>query len=208
MIARLDWYVGDIVQQLKDLGVYDNTIIIFSSDNGPHKEGGADPDFFDSNGPWRGYKRDVYEGGIRVPMIVSWEGHVKSGEVTPFVCTFWDLMPTLRELTGSAPASGLDGVSLMPLLQSRRGQREHDYLYFEFQELGGRQAVRQGPWKLIHMDIRSDSPRYELYNLDDDPGETTDLSTVYPEVTLRLKDIMASAHTHNPDFPLLPGEFN
>ncbi|MBR4826961.1 MAG: arylsulfatase [Bacteroidales bacterium] len=207
MIARLDWYVGDIVRQLKELGVYDNTVIIFSSDNGPHKEGGADPDFFDSNGPWRGYKRDVYEGGIRVPMIISWEGHIKSGAETPFMCSFWDMMPTLRELTGVAPARGLDGVSLMPLLQGRRGQKEHDYLYFEFQELGGRQAVRQGPWKLVHLDIRSDSPRYELYNLDDDPGETTDLAASRPDILSRLQAIMASAHTPNPDFPLLPEEF-
>ena len=206
MVSRLDWYVGDIVRQLKELGVYDNTIIIFSSDNGPHKEGGADPDFFDSNGPWRGYKRDVYEGGIRVPMIVSWPGHVKPGTETGFMCSFWDLMPTFRELTGVAPVRGLDGVSLLPLLEGRRGQKEHDYLYFEFQELGGRQAVREGPWKLVHLDIRSSAPRYELYNLDDDPGETRDLADSRPDVLSRLKDLMSSAHTPNPDFPVLPGE--
>ena len=206
MVARLDGYVGDIVRHLKELGVYDNTIIIFASDNGPHREGGADPDFFDSNGPWRGYKRDVYEGGIRVPMIVSWKGHIRPGEESGMICSFWDLMPTFRELTGKAATEGLDGVSLLPLWEGRPGQQEHDYLYFEFQELGGRQAVREGPWKLVHLDIRSDAPRYELYNLDEDPGETRDLAADYPEVLVRLQRIMAGAHIPNPDFPVLKGE--
>lgn len=206
MVTRLDAYVGDLVRHLKELGVYDNTIILFSSDNGPHQEGGADPDFFDSNGPWRGYKRDVYEGGIRVPMIVSWQGHVQAGMESNLACSFWDLMPTFRELTGVASADGLDGVSLLPLLEGRKGQKEHDYLYFEFQELGGRQAVRQGPWKLVHMDIRSDAPRYELYNLDRDPGETHDLSAENPDILSRLQQIMAEAHTPNPDFPVLKEE--
>jgi len=206
MVTRLDSYVGSIVQRLKDLGVYDNTLIIFSSDNGPHKEGGADPDFFNSNGPWRGYKRDVYEGGIRVPLIVSWKGHVVAGSSSAFMCSFWDLMPTFRELTGSASTRGLDGVSILPLLEGRGGQKEHDYLYFEFQELGGRQAVRQGPWKLVHLDIRSEHPRFELYNLDSDPGETTDLSASHPDVLERLQALMREAHIPNPNFPVLKGE--
>ena len=206
MVARLDAYVGDLIRELKALGVYENTLVIFSSDNGPHREGGADPDFFDSNGPWRGYKRDVYEGGIRVPMIVSWPGHVSPGGETDFMCSFWDLMPTFRELTGVASTEGLDGVSLLPLLEGREGQREHDYLYFEFQELGGRQAVREGPWKLVHLDIRSEAPRFELYRLDTDPGETTDLSGSHPDVVARLQALMAGAHVPNPDFPVLKGE--
>ena len=206
MVARLDAYVGDLVRELKELGVYDNTIIIFASDNGPHREGGADPDFFDSNGPWRGYKRDVYEGGIRVPMIVSWPGHVAPGGETDFMCSFWDLMPTFRDLTGVASPEGMDGVSLLPLLQGRKGQKEHDYLYFEFQELGGRQAVREGPWKLVHLDIRSDAPHYELYNLETDPGETEDLSARHPVIVSRLQAIMEEAHIPSPDFPVLRGE--
>ena len=206
MVTRLDAYVGDLVRELKEQGVYDNTLLIFASDNGPHKEGGADPDFFDSNGPWRGYKRDVYEGGIRVPMIVAWKDHVRAGTQSDFMCSFWDLLPTFRELTGGASADGLDGVSLLPLWEGRKGQKEHDYLYFEFQELGGRQAVRQGPWKLVHMDIRSDAPYYELYNLDEDPGESRDLSAREPEILARLQQIMREAHTPNPDFPVLKGE--
>ena len=206
MVYRLDVYVGQIVDKLKELGLYDNTIIIFSSDNGPHMEGGADPDFFDSNGPWRGYKRDVYEGGIRVPMIVAWPDHIKPGTETDFMCSFWDLMPTLRELTGMNVSDDMDGVSLLPLWEGRRGQKEHEYLYFEFQELGGRQAVRQGPWKLVHMAVRTENARYELYNLDSDPGETEDVAELYPEVVERLQGIMREAHIPNPDFPLLPGE--
>jgi len=207
MVTRLDMYVGQIVDKLKELGVYDNTIIIFSSDNGPHREGGADPDFFDSNGPWRGYKRDVYEGGIRVPMIVDWKGHVKEGTQTDFMCSFWDLMPTLRRLIDrKAVIDGMDGVSLMPILTGTKGQQEHPYLYFEFQEMKGRQAVRQGDWKLVHMAIRSDEDYYELFNIAEDPSETTDLSSQYPEKVMKLQKIMAEAHIPNPDFPVLKGE--
>lgn len=206
MVSRLDMYVGQIVDKLKELGVYDNTIIIFASDNGPHLEGGADPDFFDSNGPWRGYKRDVYEGGIRVPFIVQWNGHVAKGRETDFICSFWDLMPTLRELNGQEVGEDMDGISLLPLLEGRRGQKEHEFLYFEFQEMGGRQAVRQGPWKLVHMNIRNDSECYELYNLDEDPSETTDVIEANPEKAEELKAIMAESHIPNPDFPVLRGE--
>ena len=206
MVTRLDVYVGQIVARLKELGLYDNTVIMFASDNGPHLEGGHDPDFFDSNGPWRGYKRDVYEGGIRVPMIVSWPGHIQEGKETDFTCSFWDMMPTLRDLTGTASPDDMDGVSLLPLLQGKKGQKEHDFLYFEFQELNGRQAVRQGPWKLVHMNIRGDNPVYELYNLDKDPGETTDLAASMPEKVAELQAIMRDSHIPSPDFPLLPGE--
>ncbi len=206
MVSRLDMYVGQIVDKLKELGVYDNTIIVFSSDNGPHKEGGADPDFFDSNGPWRGYKRDLYEGGIRVPLMVSWKGHVQAGKKTDFICSFWDIMPTLRELNGQKIPQTMDGVSLLPLLEGKNGQKEHDYLYFEFQELNGRQAVRKGEWKLVHLNIRTDNPVFELYNLDEDPSETRNLAAVNPSKVEELKAIMLEAHVKNPDFQILKGE--
>lgn len=206
MVTRLDHYVGEIVQKLKDLGVYDNTIIIFSSDNGPHQEGGADPDFFDSNGPWKGYKRDLYEGGIRVPMIVQWPGHIAEGGRTDFMCSFWDMMPTFRTiLNPDSETDGLDGISLLPLLEGRDGQKEHEYLYFEFAERMS-QAARKGPWKLIRLDIEGDNDRYELYNIDSDPGEEHDLAAEHPDKVKELKAIMTEAHVPNSNFPLFSGE--
>ena len=207
MISRLDMYVGQIIQKLKDKGLYDNTIIIFASDNGPHLEGGADPNFFNSNGIWRGFKRDVYEGGIRVPMIISWPGHIQNGTETNFMCSFWDVMPTFEEIIHpNAKQKAMDGVSLLPLLENKKGQKEHEFLYFEFQELNGRQAVRKGPWKLVHMDIRGDNPYYELYNLASDPSEKHNLITAFPEKTAELKAIMEREHRPDPNWPLLPGE--
>lgn len=204
MVTRLDLYVGQIVQKLKEMGVYENTIIIFSSDNGPHREGGADPDFFNSNGLWRGYKRDLYEGGIRVPMIVSWPGNVHSGAQTDLMCSFWDLMPTFREVLNlKFDKKQMDGVSLLPLLQNKKGQREHEFLYFEFQELNGRQAVRKGPWKLLHLNIRGRKPYYELYNLNADPSEHHNVLDLYPDKVNELKTLMLNARTENVNFPLL-----
>ena len=207
MVTRLDVYVGQIIQKLKEKGLYDNTIIIFSSDNGPHQEGGADPDFFNSNGILRGYKRDVYEGGIRVPMIVSWPGHVAAGTETDFICSFWDFLPTFREIAGQkARQQEEDGISLLPLLENRKGQKEHEYLYFEFQEMNGRQAVRKGSWKLVHLNVRSPKSTYELYNLASDPSERHNVLEQYPEKAAELKGIMDRAHTPDPNWPLLPGE--
>ena len=207
MVTRLDVYVGQIIQKLKEKGLYDNTIIIFSSDNGPHQEGGADPDFFNSNGILRGYKRDVYEGGIRVPMIVSWPGHVAAGTETDFICSFWDFLPTFREIAGQkARQQEEDGISLLPLLENRKGQKEHEYLYFEFQEMNGRQAVRKGSWKLVHLNVRSPKSTYELYNLASDPSERHNVLEQYPEKATELKEIMDRAHTPDPNWPLLPGE--
>lgn len=205
MVTRLDVYVGQLVAKLKELGVYDNTIIIFSSDNGPHLEGGADPDFFNSNGPWRGYKRDLYEGGIRVPMIVQWPGHIKEGEQTDFMCSFWDMMPTFRSIIGTQTQETMDGISLLPLLEGRKGQQEHDNLYFEFAERSS-QAARKGPWKLIRLDIEKPGDHYELYNLDSDPGETTDLAAQKPEKVEELKALMTESHIPNHNFPLFKGE--
>jgi len=206
MITRLDVYVGQIVSKLEELGVADNTIIVFASDNGPHQQAGADPDFFNSNGPWRGYKRDVYEGGIRVPFIVKWPGKTTKGVDTDFMCTFWDVMPTIRELLGQKNGKEMDGVSLLPLLTNKKGQKKHDFLYFEFQQRDGSQAVRQGPWKLVHLKLRSPEEVYELYNLENDPEEKTDVYAENPKIVENLKKIMVREHVYNPDFPLLKGE--
>lgn len=205
MVYRLDVYVGQVVAKLKKLGVYDNTIIVVASDNGPHKEGGADPDFFNSNGIYRGYKRDVYEGGIRVPFIVSWPGMIQAGE-TDFVCSFWDMLPTFAQMTGKK-VKGTDGVSLMPLLTGKGKQKKHDYLYFEFQEAGGRQAVRKGDWKLVRLQaskgVRS---VLELYNLSSDPSESYNLAEEKPKKVKELFALMEQAHVPDPNWPLLENE--
>lgn len=207
MIVRLDVYVGQLIAKLKEKGLYENTIIIFTSDNGPHCEGGADPDFFNSNGIYRGYKRDLYEGGIRVPFIISWPGVIQEGSQSDFMCSFWDMMPTFSQLVGSGSKTHKsDGISLLPLLTGKKGQQEHEYLYFEFQELNGRQAVRKGDWKLLHLDIRSEHPYYELYNLASDPSECHNVIEFYPEIAAELKEVMESQHVSNPDFPVLRGE--
>lgn len=205
MVSRLDMYVGEIVAKLKELGIYENTIVIFSSDNGPHVEGGADPDFFDGNGPWKGYKRDLYEGGIRVPLIVEWPGVVEAGSTSDLMCAFWDMMPTFRELIGAEQAENADGVSILPTLKGEKGQKEHEFLYFEFAERS-RQAVRKGDWKLIRMDIGAPTDRYELYNLVSDPGEENDIAAQNPEIVEELKAIMTESHVPNSNFPLFAGE--
>ena len=207
MVTRLDKYVGELVAKLKELGVYDNTIILFASDNGPHQEGGADPDFFNSNGPWRGYKRDLYEGGVRVPMIVSWPGHIAPGTDSDFMCTFWDMMPTFRTvLDHNAQVADMDGISLLPLLEGRpKDQTEHDFLYFEFAERNS-QAARIGPWKLVRLGINSESDHYELYNLDEDPAEEHDVIADHPDQVEALKAVLAREHVPNHIFPLFAGE--
>lgn len=207
MVYRLDVYVGQIIQKLKDKGLYDNTIIIFASDNGPHMEGGADPDFFNSNGIYRGYKRDLYEGGIRVPMIISWPGHIEPGTETNFMCSFWDVLPTFEEIVyPKAKKKEMDGVSMLPLLENRKGQKEHDFLYFEFLEMNGRQAVRKGPWKLVHMNIRGNKPYYELYNLAADPSEKHNVLDKYPAKVAELKEIMVREHVTDPNWKLFKDE--
>lgn len=206
MIYRLDVYVGQVVAKLKELGVYDNTIIVFTSDNGPHMEGGADPVFFNSNGIFRGYKRDVYEGGIRVPFIAVWPGIIKQGQ-TDFMCSFWDMLPTFAQLTGNS-VKKTDGISLMPTLTGKGKQKEHDYFYFEFQELGGRQAVRKGDWKLIRLKAsKGEDSIWELYNLAADPSEVHNLVKEYPEKVKELSAIMQEAHVYDPNWPLLQEEF-
>lgn len=206
MIYRLDVYVGQVIAKLKELGLYDNTLIVFTSDNGPHKEGGADPDFFDSNGIYRGYKRDVYEGGIRVPFVAAWPGVIRPGE-TDFMCSFWDMLPTFAEMSGKE-LKATDGISLMPLLSDKGVQKQHDYLYFEFQELGGRQALRKGDWKLVRLNAsKGGASRYELYNLRQDPSETTDLAMKEPVRMEELKKWMQEAHVYDPNWPLLEEEW-
>lgn len=201
MVTRIDMYVGQIIEKLKEVGVYENTLIIFTSDNGPHREGGGDPDFFNSNGVYRGYKRDLYEGGIRVSTIVSWQGKVACGKESDFAFAFWDYMPTFAELLKISSSHKTDGVNILPTLLGKGEQKKRDHFYFEFQELGGRQAVIKGNWKLIHLDIR-DGGRLELYNLASDPSENHNLIDLFPEKAAELKKIMKGARTDDPNWPL------
>lgn len=203
MVTRIDIYVGQIVEKLKEAGVYENTLIIFTSDNGPHREGGGDPDFFNSNGIYRGHKRDLYEGAIRVPTIISWEGKVPPGRESGFPFAFWDYMPTFARLTGQGIPENTDGINILPLLLGKESvMAERDYFYFEFHELGGRQAVIKGDWKLLCLDIR-DGGRYELCNLASDPSENHNLLDRFPQKTAELKKIMEEARTDDPNWPLL-----
>ncbi|MCE4566702.1 arylsulfatase [Maribellus sp. CM-23] len=201
MVDYLDMQVGEIVAKLKDLGVYDNTLIIFTSDNGPHKEGGADPDYFDSNGPFKGYKRDLYEGGIRVPMIAVWGKKSKAGSKSDHISAFWDVFPTVGELTGAQVPENTDGISFLPTLLGEQ-QKEHDYLYWEFHEMGGRKAIRKGNWKLVHYKVnKPEETTTELYSLEADPGEENNVATDHPDVVQELEALMENARTPSETFP-------
>ena len=201
MVTLLDRQVGEIVALLKELGLDRNTLIIFTSDNGPHQEGGADPDYFDSNGPFRGYKRDLYEGGIRVPMIACWPGKIEAGTTTGHVSAFWDVMPTLAAIAGIQPPDGIDGISLLPALTSQGEQPVHDYLYWEFHEAGGRQALLRNNWKLVRFNILiPDKTTTELYDLTTDPGENNNVAASHPGVVEELLHIMNEARTPSVNF--------
>ena len=197
MIDILDTQVGEIMDKVEELGIADNTIIIFTSDNGPHTEGGADPDYFNSNGPLKGTKRDLYEGGIRVPMIVRWPEKIAAGSITDHVSTFWDVFPTFTEIVGSEQPKNLDGISFLPTLNEKDAEQiQHEYLYWEFHEKGGRQAVRKGNWKAVKYNVLKDPEApIELYNLLDDVGEEDNVATQHPDIILEMEKILKEART-------------
>lgn len=195
MMVRLDMAVGDILKKIDTLGIGNNTLFIFTSDNGPHLEGGADPDFFNSNGPYRGYKRDLYEGGIRVPMIARWPGKIKPGTSTDLMSAFWDILPTLCAVSGVNPSETLDGLSLLPVLMGKDNQKKHDYLYWEFYEQDGKQAVRYEKWKGIRQGVKENrNAPIELYDLTEDPGESENIAEEYPEIISIMDSLMNKAH--------------
>ena len=183
MITLLDKQVGEIMDLVDSLGIADNTLIVFTSDNGPHAEGGAHPAFFNSSGGLRGIKRDLYEGGIRVPFIARWKGHIKAGRTSDHVAAFWDFFPTVADLVGKEiPADkGIDGISYLPELTGKGKQQKHDYLYWEFHEINGRQAILMDNWKAIRYNVSKGEPM-QLYNLDEDPGERNDVAAEHPEL--------------------------
>lgn len=201
MMEHLDNGVGEILALLQSLGIDDNTVVMFTSDNGPHREGGHDPDFFNSNGPLRGIKRDLYEGGIRVPFLARWPGRIAAGRMSDHVSGFLDFLPTCMDLAGGKTPEGIDGISLAPTLLGKGRQRPHDYLYWEFFEQGGRQAIRRGDWKAVRLNVSKhpDGP-VALYNLREDIGETRNVAADYPETAAELAAIMVTARTENKDF--------
>lgn len=202
MVTKLDNYVGEVVARLKKLGLDKNTMIIFTSDNGPHKEGGNEPAFFNSSAGFRGIKRQLSEGGIREPMIVSWPGKIKARQVSNHVGAFWDFMPTFAELTGQILQGHTDGLSILPILLHKGQQQQHEFLYWEFHEDGGRQAVRMGKWKGIREKaIKNPYSAIALYDLANDPGETKNLASAFPEVVSKIRKIMQNEHTEHKDFP-------
>lgn len=198
MVKRLDDTVGAIVGFLKQNNLENDTLLIFSSDNGPHQEGKHNSKYFHSSGPLRGIKRDLYEGGIRVPFIARWPGKIKAGATSDQTLAFWDLLPTFCEVAGTAAPAGIDGISMLPALLGKP-QKQHDYFYWEFHEGGFNQAIRFGDMKAIRFGPQGP---IELYDLKNDLGETHDLAKEKPDLVARAKQIFASARTDNPDFPV------
>lgn len=203
MITRLDCYVGELVEKLDQKDLLDNTLIIFTSDNGPHEEGGADPAFFGRDGLLRGLKRQCHEGGIRVPFIAFWPGTIQPNQVVHNPIAFYDFMPTLCDIVGISnytatyshgPNDYFDGISFAPLLTGTGQQDSHDHLYWEFEETD-QIAVRQGNWKLI---VKKGRPY--LYNLADDIHEDSDIAESHPEIVARLIEIIYQGHIESPLF--------
>jgi arylsulfatase A-like enzyme len=204
MIAYMDRDIGTLMDKLRGLQLDENTVVIFSSDNGPHKEGGSDPAFHNCNGPLRGIKRDLYEGGIRVPLIVRCPGRVKSAVVSDHICAHWDIMPTIADFAGLSTAASIDGVSLYPTLSTDsplRQQEQHEFLYWEFHERGFQQAVRTGRWKCVLLKFGGDM---ELYDLESDTGEEHNVANGHPDVVARVKAYLSTARSENADWPIRP----
>ena len=200
MISRLDGDVGQIVHLLDSLGLRENTLLVFTSDNGPLAHENLRR--FDSNGPLRGYKRDLYEGGIRIPLIVNWPGRVAAGRTSDHVSGFQDWLPTLAELAGVGEVPPGDGISLLPTLTGSGPQATHDYLYWEFMEQGGKVAVRKGDYKAVNADYFSNPEgAWELYDLATDLDESNDLAARQPEVLERLRRRAAESHVPSQQFP-------
>jgi len=208
MVSRMDGHVGEIVALLKELGIYQNTIIFFTSDNGGQGHAWKRmTDFFDGNAPLRGYKGEFYEGGIRVPMIAHWPGRIEAGSATDHICAFWDVMPTLADIAGVKPPEEIDGISFVPTLLDKSEQKEHEYLYWEMKQIrrgknvGLMQAVRMGDWKAVKP---GPNKPFELYNLKEDIGETNNVADEHPEVMKKIDQYLKTARTPARNYILKP----
>jgi arylsulfatase A-like enzyme len=201
MVARLDKSVERILDLLKQRNIDKNTIVIFTSDNGVHDRAGYNPDVLDSNGPFKGIKRDMYEGGIRTPFIVRWPDKIKPGTVSFHISAFYDLLPTLCHIIGVKAPESTDGVSFLPSLTGKGIQQKHDFLYWELHESGGRQAVLKDNWKLIRFNAdNKDAWKYELYNISQDPGEQMNVLAQYPEKVKAYIQLLDKAHHRNDQY--------
>ena len=202
MITRMDRDVGRITKLIDDLDLSGRTVVFFTSDNGPMPDREF-TEFFNSNGPYRGGKRDLYEGGIRTPLIVSWEDRIEPGSRTDHVSAFWDFLPTACEIAGVEVPGDVDGISYLPALM-QEAQEQHGSLYWEFIEKGGKQAIRKGEWKLVRNNVISDPPgTLELYNLQEDPGEFQNLAGEHPGLVKELLDEMENNRVDSELFPLV-----
>ncbi len=215
MVTRMDRSVGRILDLLRELKLDDNTIVLFTSDNGgafgtvtrdfdfqPGRMGGTDYVYFGSTGKFRAFKGSIYEGGIRVPMIVRWPGKIKAGSISELPMVFYDVMPTLAEIAGVTSPKESDGVSFLPTLTGKGKQKKREFLFWDFGGYGGQQAVRLGDWKGLRRNLHKGNTRIELYNLAADVGETTDLADKHPDIVKRIEKIMSEQHQPSADFPI------
>lgn len=203
MIEVFDNHVGEIVQKVKELGIEENTLIIVTSDNGPHGEGGADPAYFNSAGPFSGIKRSLKDGGVRVPMIASWKGKVPEGAVSDHLSSFQDVKATIAEITGIENRAPDDGISFLPSLTGVGEQEEHEFLYWEFNEQGQKLGVRYGKYKAIIENLQAGNTKFELYDLSISPAENVDIADEHPEIINEIKAIIRREHVLNENFILL-----
>ena len=197
MMENLDNQVGELLALLEELGVDDHTLVTFSSDNGTHREGGHNPDFWNSNGPLRGIKRDLYDGGIRTPFLARWPGKITPGSQSSHISAFWDILATMAELTNQKVPDQSDGISFLAELLGRpEDQEQHSYLYWEHPQTKNRdRAVRMGKWKAVSLGWKKKPPgKLELYDLEKDPGEKNNIASHYPEIVERIEKIMQEAH--------------
>ena len=199
MITRMDADVGKILAQLREYKMDEETLVIFTSDNGPHAEGGNDPAFFQSAGPFRGIKRSLYEGGMRVPLIARWTGKTKPNSITSHVTASWDFMPTLCQIARVAPPRDVDGISFLPTLIGGPQQQQHEFLYWEFHEGGSKQAVRMGQWKAVRPEP---GKALELYDLKSDIAEAKDVAADNPDVVVKLENFLRTARTKSDNWPI------
>ena len=208
IMRNIDSDVGRILSKLKELEIDDNTIVMFSSDNGPHQEGGHKMEFFNSNGDLRGMKRDLYEGGIRVPLIVRWPGHITPNTTSDLLTGFQDILPTCVELAGAKSPDAIDGLSLSPTFTGKPNeQKKHEFLYWEFTEQGGKRAIRRGDWKLVQLQVSNKNKlTTELFNIKTDPAETTNVLDKNQEFADELLGLMDSQHTPSDRYPLFESE--